>query len=215
MKDETPRSTLARFMDVQSALSQGGIEKSQYNDQQKYYFRGIDDVQIALAPLLAKHRLLVIPEIVSHNMEVRSTKNGSAIYHHIVEVDYRVHSEDGTLGPFRAIGECLDTGDKGVSKACTAAYKCWLLAALCVPIAGQDDSDTEQAVETFEDLPKLTPEEIVELRNMMSAAKADEAGFLKYFEVETLEELPARQAAKATAMLKKKMAQANTDNGEA
>ena len=45
---------------VQAELAAvGGISKDRKNIQQNYSFRGIDDVYNTLAPILAKHKLLI------------------------------------------------------------------------------------------------------------------------------------------------------------
>ncbi len=49
---------------VACELATSGIAKSQHNDEGDYAYRGIEDVLNALAPLLARHKLCVLPRVL-------------------------------------------------------------------------------------------------------------------------------------------------------
>ncbi|WP_174249794.1 ERF family protein, partial [Candidatus Sodalis sp. SoCistrobi] len=56
-------------------LAVTGIKKEGKNAQQGFRFRGIDQVYTALAPVLAKHGLVILPRIVERMVTERvSTK---------------------------------------------------------------------------------------------------------------------------------------------
>nr|MDQ3012932.1 ERF family protein [Acidobacteriota bacterium] len=57
----------------------GAIEKARRNEQQKYFFRGIDDVLAAFQPVLAKHRVFYVPEVLDKDVTERETKNGTTL----------------------------------------------------------------------------------------------------------------------------------------
>ena len=134
-----------RFSLVQQKMSVVGIDKSAQNQQQRYMYRGIDQVMNTLAPILAEQQLMIIPNVQSSTYVEVKTKSGGTMYHHIAQVEYMVYGPEGdSMGPFGSRGECLDASDKGLNKACTAAYKYWVLTALCVPIEGQEDADEVQ-----------------------------------------------------------------------
>ena len=47
--------------EVMAELSEIGISKDRRNEQQKYKFRGIDDIYNTLSGLLSKHKICIIP----------------------------------------------------------------------------------------------------------------------------------------------------------
>src|SRR3546814_18675894 len=51
---------------VQGELAKHGLSTDRENAQQGYNFRGIADVSPALSPLLAKHKLCVLPPLLPH-----------------------------------------------------------------------------------------------------------------------------------------------------
>jgi len=88
------KTVLKALAQVQADIAKQGISKSQENTYDKYKFRGIDDVLNALAPIFAKHGVVLVPSVEE-------------------------------------------------SKACTAAYKYFLFQALCIPVQGTPDADSE------------------------------------------------------------------------
>ena len=58
---------------VMAEIAQEGIAKARNNSQQNYKFRGIDDVYNALAPLLAKHKLIITPKGLGRTCEERES----------------------------------------------------------------------------------------------------------------------------------------------
>jgi hypothetical protein len=130
---------------VQSALAATGISKDRTNTQGSgYKFRGIDDVYYAVAPLLAKHGLCVIPRFVARSCEERQSKNGGALFYVTVEAEFDfVSSEDGSKHTARTFGEAMDSGDKATNKAMSAAYKYAAFQTFAIPTEGNPDADAE------------------------------------------------------------------------
>jgi hypothetical protein len=129
---------------VMGDLAKSGISKDQTNTFDKYKFRGIDDVYNALAPLLSKHGLLILPRVTERTSEERTSKNGGAVFYVTVAVEFDfVAASDGSTHTIRAYGEAMDRGDKGTNKAMTAAYKYACFEAFCIPVVGSDDADAE------------------------------------------------------------------------
>lgn len=52
--------------------------------------------------------------------------------------------------------------------------------------------------------PVITPQQVADLRALMKEVKGDEKAFLKYFKVDTLDDLPADQHQRAVSMLESK-----------
>jgi hypothetical protein len=129
---------------VMGDLAKTGISKDQTNTFDKYKFRGIDDVYNALAPLLAKHKLLILPRVLERHSEERTSKDNKAVFYITVVAEFDfVAAEDGSKHTVRAYGEAMDRGDKGTNKAMTAAYKYACFEAFCIPTEGADDADAE------------------------------------------------------------------------
>lgn len=129
---------------VMGDLSKTGISKAQTNTYDKYNFRGIDDVYNALAPLLSKHGLVILPRVLERVSEERTSQKGGAVFYITVKAEFDfVAAEDGSIHTVCAYGEAMDRGDKGTNKAMTAAYKYAMFEAFCIPTEGADDADKE------------------------------------------------------------------------
>src|SRR3546814_6936187 len=98
---------------VQGELAKHGISKDRKNAQQGYNFRGIDDVYTALSPLLAKHKLCVIPRVLTREVSERQTKSGSINFNVAVHAEFDfVSAEDGSKHVCATFGEAQDMADK-------------------------------------------------------------------------------------------------------
>ena len=127
---------------VQSDLNKEGITKNRKNQAQNYNFRGIDDVYNALSPLLAKHKLCILPRILARTCEERQTKNGGSMNYVTVEAEFDfVSSVDGSRHIVRTFGEAMDSADKATNKAMSAAYKYAAFQAFAIPTEGDNDAD--------------------------------------------------------------------------
>lgn len=127
---------------VSAEIAQTGISKDRKNEQQHYKFRGIDDVYNALAPLLAKHQLVVIPRILARECVERTTQKGSALFYVTVEAEFDfISAADGSKVTARSFGEAMDSADKATNKAMSAAYKYTAFQTFCIPTEGDNDAD--------------------------------------------------------------------------
>ncbi len=127
---------------VQAELSSEGIAKEHKNSQQGYNFRGIDDVYNALAPVLSKHGLCILPRIISREMIERQTKTGNALFYVTVDAEFDfVCAEDGSKHTVKTYGEAMDSADKATNKAMSAAYKYAAFQSFCIPTEGDNDAD--------------------------------------------------------------------------
>lgn len=127
---------------VQAELATKGISKDRKNQQQGYSFRGIDDVYGALAPLLAKNGLCILPRTLSRECTERQTAKGGVLFNVVVDVEFDlVCSEDGSRHTVKTYGEAMDSADKATNKAMSAAYKYACLQAFCIPTEGDNDAD--------------------------------------------------------------------------
>ena len=141
MEQQTP-AVYAAISAVQAALAKQGIAKARKNQQQGYSFRGIDDVYSALAPLLAEHRLCILPRVLSRTVTERATQRGGALFYVTVDVEFDfVAATDASKHTVRVQGEAMDSADKATNKAMSAAYKYACLQAFCIPTEGDNDAD--------------------------------------------------------------------------
>ena len=135
----------------------GAVGKNKRNDQQKYQYRGIDDVMTALAPAMQKHGLFVTPEVLEMHREEKEGRNSKLLYS-IVKVKYTFRAMDGTSVEAVVMGEGMDSGDKATNKAMSAAFKYALLQTFCIP--------TEELIDSEQDSP-----EVAQPRPVQQAAK--------------------------------------------
>jgi len=127
---------------VTSAFAQQGIAKDRFNTADEYAYRSIDDVLVRLSPLLAEHRLCVLPRMLERSVSERQGVAGELLLAVSVHVAYDlVSAEDGSAHTIEVWGEALDSSDKGTAKALQSAYKYALLQAFAVPVSGSEDAD--------------------------------------------------------------------------
>jgi hypothetical protein len=128
---------------VTAALAKEGIQKDRRNQQQGYNFRGIDDVYNALAPLLAAHKLCILPNVECREVTERESGQGKALFYVAVRVNFAfVSAVDGSCHHVVTYGEAMDSADKATNKAMSAAYKYAALQAFCIPTEGDNDADS-------------------------------------------------------------------------
>lgn len=146
---------------ITKAMARDGIAKDRKNEQQRYNFRGIDDVLNALSTLYAEHHIFVLPAYGNRTATERETKTGGALFNVVLEGTYRIKSAlDGSevaSGPF--IGEAMDSADKATNKAMSAAYKYFAIQTFSIPTEGDNDADAT----THEPAPRRASTPQVEL----------------------------------------------------
>ena len=99
------------------------IGKDKYNAQQKFKYRGIDDVMNTFQPLLAERGIFIVPEVMESHREERASKNGGNLIYSILKVKYTFYAEDGSSISAIVIGEGMDSADKASNKAMAVAMK--------------------------------------------------------------------------------------------
>lgn len=142
---------------VMAEIGAEGIAKGRRNQQQGYSFRGIDEVYNALSPILAKHKLVMLPRILSREVVERQTQKGGALFNVTVEAEFDlVSAEDGSKHTVRTFGEAMDSADKATNKAMSAAYKYAAMQTFCIPTEGDNDADAQ----THDVAPRQQPEQV-------------------------------------------------------
>jgi hypothetical protein len=138
---------------VSEEIAQTGIAKTHSNAAQGYKFRGIDDVYNALAPLIAKHKLVIMPRMVSRTQTEKATQRGGSLFCVVVEAEFDfVSATDSTQHTVRMFGEAMDSGDKATNKAMSAAFKYAAFQTFCIPTEGDNDADLSSPDPRFDGL---------------------------------------------------------------
>ena len=117
------------------------IGKEKRNQEQKFQYRGIDDMYNELHELFAKHEVTVMPQIVEQERRTEQTKSGSNLYFTVVTVEYHFIATDGSETFARVRGEGADMADKSSGKAQSNAMKYALMECFLIPTEDLDDAD--------------------------------------------------------------------------
>jgi hypothetical protein len=119
------------------------IGKNQRNQTQGFMYRGIDVVMNVLQPLLSKHKVFAVPEIIDQRREERTTKSGNNLIYSICTIKYTFYADDGSSVSAVVIGEGMDSGDKATNKAMAIAFKYACFQVFCIPTEEMKDPDAE------------------------------------------------------------------------
>lgn len=137
------------------------ISKDRRNQQQGFNFRGIDDVYNSLHPTFAKNGVVILPEVLEHRIEQRTTAKGGTAYAHFSKIKFHFIADDGSEVVATTVGEAADSGDKGASKAASIALKYALFQIFLIPTQ-DDDDDADKTAWNFTKQQKKTQQKEVE-----------------------------------------------------
>lgn len=119
----------------------GAIEKAQKNQMQKYNFRGIDDVYLALNPILKKHGVYCMPKVINVQRDNHTNKNATFLMYSSVTMEYTFYAEDGSSVTGMMVGEGMDSGDKSIPKAISGATKYMFFNTFLIPTDEPKDAE--------------------------------------------------------------------------
>jgi hypothetical protein len=117
------------------------VGKTGRNTDQNYSFRGVDAVVNAVGPVLRKHSVLLLPELLDASYRDVRTSRDKPAREVTVRVRYTFVGPAGDSLEVTVPGESMDNGDKGTAKAMSVAYRIALLQALCIPT---DEPDPDE-----------------------------------------------------------------------
>lgn len=147
MSAETTKSSAAKTAKpaIYAALIEankkvGAISKDSENLQQKFKFRGIDDVYNELHPILAECGIVIIPEVVNYEVSEKQGRNGVLLYTRAT-IRHHFTTSDGSYVTTTVVGEAMDSGDKGMNKAMSIALKYALFQIFTIPTKEDKDPD--------------------------------------------------------------------------
>lgn len=121
----------------------GAVEKNDQNAFDKYKYRGIDAVMNALNPAMIKNKIFVVPEVLEHKQEERTSRKGELMIYSVVKVRYTFFASDGSNVEAVVVGEAMDRSDKSTNKAMSAAFKYACFQTFCIPTEEMKDADAE------------------------------------------------------------------------
>ena len=195
---------------VTKELSEKGISKDNKNMQQKYNFRGIDDIYNALSATLAKNKLCILPRIVKREVTERRTAKGGTLFYTTLTAEFDfVSAEDGSRHTIAVVGEAMDSADKATNKAMSAAYKYAMFQAFCIPTEGDNDADSTThtvAARTAnpEPVETLSAEQIANIKALATEVGADVAAITKFYNVPSIDKVAAAAYPSIVRSLEKK-----------
>jgi hypothetical protein len=121
-----------------------GIEKKRHPGGVTYAYRGIEEITVALQPLLVKHGVVITPSATLVSVVPLPEKGNNANWTRTtLSVRYEIHLAGSKESPIRAtcIGVGDDNADKGANKSMTQAFKYLLLQTFCIADPS-DDGDS-------------------------------------------------------------------------
>ena len=167
---------------TQTMADIGAVGKNDQNSFDKYKYRGIDAVMNALSPAMVKNGIFVVPEVLDHKQEERTSRKGELMIYTVVTVRYTFYAADGTNVRAVVVGEAMDRSDKSTNKAMSAAFKYACFQTFCIPTEEMQDSEQdshvakpkeEQTVEDRTGEPAYPTEESM-VKDLMAVANKSE-----------------------------------------
>lgn len=149
------RSIFERMAAILAELP--AIGKTQKNKQQNFMFRGHDDVLNALNPLLSRHCVFVVPNVLERATDQRTTAAGATMYEVNLHVRFCFYGLKGDCVEASAWGEGTDMGDKSTNKAMTMAFKNVLMQSFAISTEESYDTDGGTPEETTRGGAKQAP----------------------------------------------------------
>jgi hypothetical protein len=140
------------------------IEKGDAKVNGQYRFVSHDQVTSKIHPLLVKHRLLILPSV--HECLQENNRTKITLQLAIINID---QPGDYVLVQFPGYG--IDSGDKGIGKAISYAYKYGLLKTFCLETGDDPDNDANASYEPpkcleFESL-DINPKDMIKMRKFL------------------------------------------------
>lgn len=137
------RHIYAAMVAIAKELAAKGIAKDRRNESQGFAFRGIDDFLNVAGPIIAANNVVFLPSYFADfpDTEHVTGKGGTLYKTKLRGVFTFISAIDGSSVTVTAPGEAMDSGDKGLNKAKSAALKYCLAQVFLVPTESTDDAD--------------------------------------------------------------------------
>lgn len=129
------------IIDVMKKIN--AIGKDRKNEQQRFNYRGIDDVMNELHGALAECGVFVVPEVQEENRSTGKSKSGGDLFYTRQKIKFTFYAADGSSVSAVVIGEAMDSGDKASNKALSIGLKYAMLQVFCIPTEDEKDPDAQ------------------------------------------------------------------------
>lgn len=148
------------------AADLGAVAKGRKS--QGYSYRGIDDVMNSIHGPMADHGLIIIPNLIDHQI-TDVTVNNKPWAKHLVTIRFDVHGPAGDTISGTVCAEGLDNSDKGTGKAFSYAFKTFACQLFSLPTEdpAMDNEHVPAVVDhiappTAAPLPEISDEELAQ-----------------------------------------------------
>lgn len=138
--DWETQSVQRALVRVMRDVTEVGKSQISIDHPDQFAFRGVDDVVNAVGPVLRKHGVLLLPQLLNLSARDVRTNDGGMSREVTVTVRYRFIGPMGDELPVDVPGEAVDWGDKATGKAMSVAWRTALIQALAIP-TGDPDPD--------------------------------------------------------------------------
>ena len=129
------------IIDVMKKIN--AIGKDRKNEQQRFNYRGIDDVMNELHGALAECGVFVVPEVLEENRSTGKSRSGGELFYTRQKIRFTFYAADGSSVSAVVIGEAMDSGDKASNKALSIGLKYAMLQVFCIPTEDEKDPDAQ------------------------------------------------------------------------
>lgn len=123
------------------------VSKSRKNAEQKYAYRGAEDIMNAIHPVLAKHKIFIVQDWEEMIQKDGESSKGSKFTETTMKMVFNFTTDDGSSIAVRVPSQGRDYGDMGVYKCMTMAFKYALAFTFCVPFAQLDGAEDKAPIE--------------------------------------------------------------------
>lgn len=93
----------------------------------KFTYRSFESVINAVAPLLDRHGIMLVPRVLSRERWSQATRSGGSTDFCLLEMEFTFFAQDGSFVIASSVGQAMDSSDKAATKAQTVALR----IALC------------------------------------------------------------------------------------
>lgn len=192
-EDTARREWLAAFSAVQSEI--GPIFRTNDNEHTKSKYADLADIERVVTPILTKHGFSTtsapVPCDLPGHIRMRLTLGHAGGHEKVYEDDF----------PIDAAGSGGKVNKTAIqAKGSTQTYARRYLKASALDLAFMDDKDGNSSTPP-EDNNAIDQEQLAQLRKAIDDADADVEKFCRFFRIEALPDLPAREFDRAISMI--------------
>lgn len=147
------------------------LAKDGRNEKQNYGFLSDKQITQVVGELLQKHNVLVTHSDSITTETQYQTANGSTMFLITIKLDYAFNDVDtGEKVEGSVVGQGADTGDKGVYKAITGAFKYLYVKTFNIPVADDPERDNY----TYHQTQNLPPRSVQSNPNVQTTTEVKE-----------------------------------------